>query len=63
MEISHRIIDLYQDNNKVIKLLIAGVEARTEHFHLPLFNEMKALHDHITRCYSAWNFIKRNVIL
>lgn len=43
---------IYQDYNKVIKPLIADVEARTEKFPLPLFNEIRALHDHIARCYS-----------
>ena len=43
---------IYQDYNKVIKPLIADVEERTEKFPLPLFNEIRALHDHIARCYS-----------
>ena len=47
-----RIVGLYKDYNKVIKPLIAEVEARTEQFPLPLFNEIRALHDHISRCYS-----------
>lgn len=52
MEENKRIIALYQDYNTVIKPLIAEVEARTEQFPLPLFNEIRALHDHISRCYS-----------
>lgn len=52
MEENKRIISLYQDYNTVIKPLIAEVEARTEQFPLPLFNEIRALHDHISRCYS-----------
>ena len=52
MEDNKRIIALYQDYNLVIKPLIAEVEARTEQFPLPLFNEIRALHDHIARCYS-----------
>lgn len=52
MEDNMRIIALYQDYNTVIKPLIAEVEARTEQFPLPLFNEIRALHDHIARCYS-----------
>ena len=47
-----RIVGLYKDYNNVIKPLIAEVEARTEQFPLPLFNEIRALHDHISRCYS-----------
>ena len=47
-----RIVGLYKDYNSVIKPLIAEVEARTEQFPLPLFNEIRALHDHISRCYS-----------
>lgn len=42
---------LYRAYNTVIKPLIAEVEARTEQFPLPLFNEIRALHDHISRCY------------
>lgn len=52
MENNKRITELYQDYNTVIKPLIAEVEARTEQFPLPLFNEIRALHDHIARCYS-----------
>lgn len=52
MEDNKRIIALYHDYNLVIKPLIAEVEARTEQFPLPLFNEIRALHDHIARCYS-----------
>lgn len=52
MEDDMRIIALYQDYNTIIKPLIAEVEARTEQFPLPLFNEIRALHDHIARCYS-----------
>lgn len=52
MENNVRITALYQDYNTVIKPLIAEVEARTEQFPLPLFNEIRALHDHIARCYS-----------
>lgn len=44
--------NLYKVYNTVIKPLIAEVEARTEQFPLPLFNEIRALHDHISRCYS-----------
>ena len=50
MENNVRITALYQDYNTVIKPLIAEVEARTEQFPLPLFNEIRALHDHIARC-------------
>lgn len=47
-----RIIALYKEYNMVIKPLIAELEARTEQFPLPLFNEIRVLHDHIARCYS-----------
>ena len=47
-----RIIAFYKEYNMVIKPLIAELEARTEQFPLPLFNEIRALHDHIARCYS-----------
>ncbi len=51
MDGDKRIIALYNDYNMIIKPLIAEVEARTEQFPLPLFNEIRALHDHIARCY------------
>lgn len=60
MEENKRIIALYQDYNTVIKPLIAEVEARTEQFPLPLFNEIRALHDHISRCYSRQCIVRTN---
>ena len=48
----NKVRELYVDYNTVIKPLIAEVEARMEQFPLPLFNEIRALHDHISRCYS-----------
>lgn len=52
-----RIIALYKEYNMVIKPLIAELEARTEQFPLHLFNEIRALHDHIARCYSERGFL------
>lgn len=52
MRNTEKIQELYRDYNTVIKPLIAEVEARSEQFPLPLFNEIRALHDHIARCYS-----------
>lgn len=52
MDTDMRIIALYKEYNMVIKPLIAELEARTEQFPLPLFNEIRPLHDHIARCYS-----------
>ena len=52
MDTDMRIIALYKEYNMVIKPLIAELEARTEQFPLPLFNEIRALHDHIARCFS-----------
>ena len=69
MDNSKQIIALYDDYNTIIKPLIAEVEARTEQFPLPLFNEIRALHDHIARCYfkditpeEISKFIKQNVM-
>lgn len=42
MDNSKQIIALYDDYNTIIKPLIAEVEARTEQFPLPLFNEIYA---------------------
>ena len=53
MRNTEKIQELYRDYNTVIKPLIAEVEARSEQFPLPLFIEIRALHDHIARCYYA----------
>ncbi len=42
---------LYDDYNSVVKLLLADIEARYEEFPPAVFNEIRALHDHIARCY------------
>ncbi len=44
---------LYMEYNQVIKPLIAELEAREEASPQPLFNEIRALNDHIARCYRA----------
>lgn len=44
---------LYMEYNQVIKPLIAELEAREETSPQPLFNEVRALNDHIARCYRA----------
>lgn len=44
---------LYVEYNQVIKPLIAELEAREETSPQPLFNEVRALNDHIARCYRA----------
>lgn len=46
-----KIESLYRQYNGVIKPLIADIEARYENFPPELFNEIRALHDHISRCY------------
>lgn len=46
-----RIENLYTTYNNTIKLLIADIEAKYEKFPIELFNEIRALHDHIARCY------------
>lgn len=48
MDNSKQIIALYDDYNTIIKPLIAEVEARTEQFPLPLFNEIYAYSPHST---------------
>lgn len=44
---------LYESYLNAIKPLIAEIEARTEKFPLPLFNEIRAFNDHVARCYSS----------
>lgn len=47
-----KLSDVYRSYSDVIKLLIADIEARYEEFPPAVFNEIRALHDHIARCYS-----------
>lgn len=42
---------LYNTYNQVIKPLIAEIEARSQNFPLPIFNEIRAFNDHIAQCY------------
>ncbi|WP_425883676.1 hypothetical protein ACPYIV_14520 [Parabacteroides sp. ASD2025] len=52
IEILHGLVSpLYMEYNQVIKPLIAELEAREETSPQPLFNEIRALNDHIARCY------------
>lgn len=50
-EASKRIAECYVQYCEVIKPLIARIEAYSEKFPLPLFNEIRAFNDHIARCY------------
>lgn len=50
-EASKRIAECYVQYCEVIKPLIARIEAYSEKFPLPLFNEIRAFTDHIARCY------------
>lgn len=42
---------LYNDYRNSIKPLIAEIEANYEQFPQPIFNEIRAFNDHISRCY------------
>lgn len=50
-ELQIEIAECYRQYCGVIKPLIAQIEAQTERFPLPLFNEIRAFNDHIARCY------------
>lgn len=50
-EAAKRITACYVQYCEVIKPLIAQIEAYSEKFPLPLFNEIRAFNDHIARCY------------
>lgn len=50
-EATKRIAECYVQYCDVIKPLIARIEAYSEKFPLPLFNEIRAFNDHIARCY------------
>ena len=43
---------IYKDYNEVIKPLIASIEAKEERLPVPILNEIRAVNDHIARCYS-----------
>jgi hypothetical protein len=52
LEVFHsRLSDIYNKYNNTIKPLIADIEARQQQFPDSLFNEIRALNDHIARCY------------
>lgn len=42
---------LYEEYNTVIKPLIASIEAKSECLPAQILNEIRAVHDHIARCY------------
>lgn len=42
---------LYKEYNEVIKPLIASIEAKSERLPAQILNEIRAVHDHIARCY------------
>ncbi len=48
---------LYKSYNEVIKPLIADIEARSQQFPLPLFNEIRAFNDHVAQCY--WDDVSK----
>jgi hypothetical protein len=45
------LLPLYKTYNEAIKPLIADIEIHYEKFPLPIFNEIRAFNDHISRCY------------
>lgn len=49
--ICQRLGAIYSNYNAILKPLIADIEARYEKFPPALFNEIRALHDHIARCF------------
>jgi len=46
------LLPLYKTYNEVIKPLITDIEIHYEKFPLPIFNEIRAFNDHISRCYT-----------
>ena len=43
--------EIYDIYNESIKPLLIEVEIRYQEHPLPIFNEIRAIHDHISRCY------------
>ena len=46
-----KLANIYHNYNETIKPLIADIEARYQEFPDSLFNEIRALNDHVARCY------------
>jgi hypothetical protein len=54
LELFHsKLSKIYQNYNQTIKPLIADIEARYQEFPDSLFNEIRALNDHVARCYDV----------
>ncbi|HPW66336.1 MAG TPA: hypothetical protein PLY32_04285 [Salinivirgaceae bacterium] len=51
-EQSKRIEEIYRNYRITVKPLIAVIEAAYERFPIQIFNEIRALFDHIAHCYS-----------
>lgn len=49
---------LYKSYNEAIKPLVADIEARSQQFPLPLFNEIRAFNDHVAQCY--WDDVSQD---
>ena len=47
----NKLTPLYEMYNEVIKPLIVEIEVRFEEFPTPIFNEIRAFNDHVTRCF------------
>lgn len=59
------LIEHYSSYNNVIKPLIAAYEAREQVFPTPIFNEIRAFNDHVSRCYledATPDFIDRQLL-
>lgn len=48
-----QLTEIYDEYRNVVKPLIAEVESLYEEFPLPIHNEVRALHDHISRCFES----------
>lgn len=48
-----KITEIYDEYRDTVKPLIAEVESSYEVFPLPILNEVRALHDHLSRCFQS----------
>lgn len=55
---NEKIEQLYFEYKQIIKPLLAQIEATYEKFPIPLFNEIRAFNDHISRCYGKVSSIE-----
>ncbi len=61
-EENHRLLEkLYQQYNVPVKPLLAEIEAAYEKFPLALYNEIRAMNDHVARAFTTTDDVKAKI--